>query len=195
MPIHVYACGRCRRDFEEVVIGVHSPVPPELPCPSCGHLAAKGFGVPRIRTAATFIANAAHGGAQFGAGTREHYLALAREAGVSTDGKAYDGRLARFPGDPEAWIESQDDVRRVCERRGWGCDGDVKVKAPEAPPVERPLVADDIVEDLVEQRLAEKYGDDLDGVSVPVAEYERVRGDVIEKHAPPAHLQGDLSRG
>lgn len=142
---------------------------------------------PTIKTTNTFIAKGKTGGDQFGDATREHYLRTARAAGVSTDGKVYDGRLAEFPGDPRAWIESQDDVRRLCEERGWGLDGDVKVKAREAAPPATGGLADDIKDDLVEARLAEKYGDDFE--TVPKREYEKAVEDVVNTHSPPAHWE------
>jgi hypothetical protein len=78
------------------------------------------------------------------------YQDEATKAGVNTKGKVYLGGLARYPGDPEAWVTSRGDVKRVCEERGWGCDGAVKVKAREAlgPPEEVGL-ADDIVDNKV----------------------------------------------
>lgn len=57
------------------------------------------------------------------------YLAEAKKAGVNINGKRYLSGLARFPGDPQAWVTSKSDIKRLCESRGWGCDGAVKVKA------------------------------------------------------------------
>jgi hypothetical protein len=54
--------------------------------------------------------------------------------GQSTTGKIYLGQLARFPGDPEAWVDGRGDVKRICEQRGWSCDGAIQVAARgEAP--------------------------------------------------------------
>jgi hypothetical protein len=53
--------------------------------------------------------------------------------GIDTNGKRYLAGLARFPGDPEAWISGQSDVLRICRDRGWNCHGMVDY---EAPPVE-----------------------------------------------------------
>lgn len=142
---------------------------------------------PRIKTSNTFIAMGKTGGAQFGDATREYYLRMAREAGVGTDGKVYDGRLAEYPADPRAWITSTDDTRAIMEERGWGCDGDVKVEGRVPDKVPSPGLAPELVEDLVEQRFADKYGDDLDGLAVPKKEFERVKEDVINQHSPPPH--------
>jgi hypothetical protein len=78
------------------------------------------------------------------------YKAEARAAGVDVTGKVYLGGLARYPGDPEAWVSGRGDVKRVCEQRGWGCTGAVKVKAAEPlGPPETVALADDIVDDKV----------------------------------------------
>lgn len=52
---------------------------------------------------------------------------VAEEGGQMVKGKKYLAQLARFPGDPEAWVDGRGDVERVCRKRGWGCDGAVNV--------------------------------------------------------------------
>lgn len=87
------------------------------------------------------------------------YLEAAARAGVSVTGKYYSGVAARFPGDPEAWIDSTHDLKVLCERRGWGCTGAVEVKPREAgsDPLAGPYqVADDLVEDHVAAVLAQR---------------------------------------
>lgn len=141
---------------------------------------------PTISTEATFQAkaNGKLGVGQFHPKVRQHYLDAAREAGVSTDGKIYDGRLAAFPGDPQAWISGQDDAKRLVESRGWSADGDFKIKGPEIEPKKGPVLAPDLVEDLVEAKLEEKLGEDF--VEAKGGVVERARDDVLTKHAPPA---------
>lgn len=58
----------------------------------------------------------------------DYYSRLARGAGVDTTGKVYLSGLAAYPGDPRAWVSGRGDVKKVCEERGWSCDGSVKVK-------------------------------------------------------------------
>lgn len=130
---------------------------------------------PQIRTEATFQAkDGGLGGAQFSDAVREHYLGAARAAGVSTEGKVYDSRLAAFPGDPEAWIANQDDARRLLERRGWSCDGDITVRGPDVEPKAGPAVAEDIVAGEVAERLE----------ADPGARPEDVRERVIAERKP-----------
>lgn len=52
----------------------------------------------------------------------------AEKKGVNTSGKIYMSGLARFPGDPTAWVDGRGDVARICQERGWGCEGTVAVK-------------------------------------------------------------------
>lgn len=61
-------------------------------------------------------------------------VAAAEAAGVSTTGKEYISQLAKFPCDPEAWVSDASDVKRICEKNNWGCEGMVNVKAHETPP-------------------------------------------------------------
>lgn len=109
----------------------------------------------------------------------EAYKHLAQEAGVDPTGKVYLGQLARFPGDPEAWITGRGDVQRLCEERGWQCSGAVNVKAspleasPEVP------IAEDIVSDMVERRLEKMDQGDLQKVDLG-----ELRHEVAEKHSP-----------
>lgn len=51
----------------------------------------------------------------------------------STD--VYMRSVARFPGDPSAFFNSGDGmgkIKKICEKRGVGCEGSVVVNAPEA---------------------------------------------------------------
>lgn len=145
---------------------------------------------PQIKSSNTFVAMGKTGGDQFGDGTREFYLGSAREAGVSTDGKVYDGRLAEFPGDPRAWITSTDDTRAIMEERGWGCEGDVKVAGRIPDKIPTPGLDPELVNDLIEDRLVEKFGEDLGGATMKVNEFMAIKEEVITTHSPPDHWKG-----
>lgn len=87
------------------------------------------------------------------------YVAKALASGVNPAGKYYLGTLARYPGDPEAWVDSLHDVRRTCEERGWGATGAVDVAAPQYAAVEPPskyAVAPDLVERYADEAVAER---------------------------------------
>ena len=93
-------------------------------------------------------------------------LALRQGPSLSTDTrflarfgpepKHYISQLAKFRGDPDAWIGSRADIRRKCEERGLGCEGAVNVKERELPPAPPPIpVASDIVAREVRKTIAE----------------------------------------
>lgn len=83
---------------------------------------------PGCVTDATFLAGHCNG-SQFSKtpGLGNRLREIAESQGQSTSGKVYLGSLAKYPGDPEAWVDGRGDVKRVCEKRGWGCDGAVRV--------------------------------------------------------------------
>lgn len=177
MPLYQFECGNCGQKYDEFRSFKNLTEP--VNC-HCGLVAHRVFGAAEIRTEATFQAGIKLGGAQFGPATRDFYLNAAREAGVSPDGKVYDHRIAAFPGDPQAWVGSSDDVRRVLEERNWGCDGDLKVKCEPVPTAPDKPLADHLVEELVEDRLAAEYGEDFTEVSgAPV---RKALEDVMNTH-------------
>lgn len=65
--------------------------------------------------------------------------------------------LARYPGDPEAWVSSRSEVKKICEKRGWNCDGQVKVKHSQdnVDPGAPKSVGEDLVTDYVAEKLVE----------------------------------------
>lgn len=128
------------------------------------------------------------GGRQFGtAAVRNSYLAKAKAAGVSTDGKVYFSALADSPGDPRAWVDSKADQVKLLQERGWAADGDVKVKGREVAPRESPRLAEDLVEDHVERELERRYPDAENGrrVKIKKRELAEIREAVIDKHGRP----------
>lgn len=102
-----------------------------------------------------------------------YYRSIADRAGVDITGKVYMGTLAEYPGDPRAWISGRGDAQRLCEERGWGCEGAVNVKMREREnPPEEVAVADDIVAERVEQRLDEMAPQDAMRVDLAEAAHE-----------------------
>lgn len=80
-------------------------------------------------------------------GLGDFYAKEARAAGHNISGAVYLSSLARYPGDPEAWVRDLGEVRKICEARGWSCEGAVKVKPrTDVEPEPDIDVADDIVE-------------------------------------------------
>jgi hypothetical protein len=91
-----------------------------------------------------------------------NYVAQAADAGVNPAGRYYCGSVARFPGDPRAWVGSINDVKRICEAEGWTARGAVNVEPPlyrdgYVPP-ETYEVADELVERDVRAALLDDPG-------------------------------------
>jgi hypothetical protein len=106
------------------------------------------------------------------------YQAVAAEEGVDTTGAVYMSGLAAYPGDPRAWIRGRDDARKVCEERGWDCDGAVTVRAAVRNPAPGPVVADDILDDAAD-RLVEDHP-----VELSAAPRQELKEMVLEKRRP-----------
>jgi hypothetical protein len=85
---------------------------------------------PQARTDSTFLSGNCNG-SQFEhvPGRGDYLKEIAEARGQSVTGKVYKAGLARYPGDPEAWVSGRGDVERVARARGWGVEGDVSVPA------------------------------------------------------------------
>ena len=92
------------------------------------------------------------------------YCKVAESYGQSTVGKYYQSGLARFPGDPEAWVEGRGDIERVLRKRGWGAEGLVNIRAEERPPIPDIPIAQDIVDREVSEIMAKDPGWKLEDV-------------------------------
>ena len=126
-----------------------------IPRGPLGKRTTLSFGLANLNTDTTFMANR-DDGLQCDEATRKRAYAKARAAGVSPHGKTYCPGLAKERHDPEAWVSSKADVRRVCETRGYDCEGSVNVQAGAHDVQPEPYrVADDIVEANVEKTCIE----------------------------------------
>jgi hypothetical protein len=110
----------------------------------------------------------------------KHYVRQAKKAGYKPNiNDVYLSQLARFPGDPEAFISGgRNQIRRVLEKRGWGCEGIVDVKPsqyqPEIPDI--PLGAD-----IIKETACEMVRENPDLAKKSKRELTEM---VIDKHAP-----------
>ena len=91
----------------------------------------------------------------------------------------YLSSLARFPGDPEAFISpsgGRGQIKDTCERRGWECHGTVKTKRrePEEAPKKKSLG-----EDIVRRTMAEEHAKNPDTKRMDQGE---LRHNIIKKH-------------
>lgn len=136
---------------------------------------------PSLNTDNTFLHSHCNGSQFSGRPEMGDYLAgVARAGGQDPSGKVYMSGLARYPGDPEAWVSGKGDVQRVCEKRGWACEGAVTVKSPKYNQVEpsKPFLADDIAQQMADERIR----DDPSLASMP---RDQVVEEVKERHGPP----------
>jgi hypothetical protein len=82
---------------------------------------------------------------------REKYRAA---TGSYPSGRRYMSGVARFPGDPRAWVDSMADVRKICEEDNlsWQYAGKVlhEAREPEADSDDKPYA---VAPDLIEKRL------------------------------------------
>jgi hypothetical protein len=132
---------------------------------------------PAVVTDATFLQGHVNG-SQFekNPGLGDAYRRRARAAGLDPKGKVYLSGLADSPGDPKAWVSGRADVRKVCEERGWGCQGAVTVKARKDEPCEQGPV--DVAPDIVAEGTAAALA------AQPGADPAEVRDRVIQRRKP-----------
>lgn len=97
----------------------------------------------------------------------------------------YMPELARFLGDPEAVVPfggGRDYIRKLCEKRGWACEGAVRVK--EREPVSDPHAPENcvpIAPKLVDELIREKCRENPELRRKPKAELREM---VIAQHGP-----------
>lgn len=178
MPIHLAACTKCDIDWEVLTLSIRDAV--DLTCPKCKKKGERRFGVPLLKTNATFLRGAKYGAEQFasdGDHSRNQYLEPAKRAGVSVNGKIYQHGLARYPGDPEAWCSDLDDVKRKIRKRGLHCP-ELGIKGRDVEPKESAAIAEDILNDKIESMIEsgtlrkselteDKRGEIADSISHP----------------------------
>jgi len=116
------------------------------------------------------------------AGVPQAYLDKARKAGINTNSNYYCGDVAKFPGDPAAWVSSRGDIKRICEKNNWKAEGAVEHKCtPEAAKDDDdPYRVDDA---LVKEEVSRVAKLDPGLVDTPKAR-ERTVEDVREKITP-----------
>jgi putative FmdB family regulatory protein len=180
MPIIPFECVACRVEFERITLRVSQD--PDPTCPACGQPAERRFGVPLLKTDTAWQVGARYGGEQFAGSSpeeRDLYVGTAERAGVSVNGKVYLHGLARFAGDPEAWVSDLGDVDRVARRRGMGCE-ERGIKPRQAEP-RAAGVADDVVHNEVAAMID---GGALDSREVTRDVVDAVRDRIDPKYKP-----------
>lgn len=139
--------------------------------------------MPYFATDDTFIERRRHFSEMYGEDyARRVKKALAKRGVKMTAHDDYEPSLARFVGDPEAVIsrtQGRGHVKRVCEKRGWSCDGggvSVASRELERDPMETaPKLSEDLIRDNIQRTSAE----DPDFARLPKQEQREA---VIDKH-------------
>ena len=97
----------------------------------------------------------------------------------------YYSSLARFPNDPEAFVTPEQGrgyIKKVCERRGWACEGEVNTKAQE--PTKDLLAPENCVplaEDIIRSKAVDMIKEEPALASLP---RQKLREKVLERHGP-----------
>lgn len=112
----------------------------------------------------------------------DRYASAARRAGVSTAGRVYHSGLARFPGDPAAWISDTGDLRKRCETMGKSCTGIIEYQAPQQPPPPSKALGEDIVQRLMTETILADP-DTAVRLNNGKQTMRDLRDEVIEKHS------------
>jgi hypothetical protein len=80
----------------------------------------------------------------------DYYRRVAEEYGQNVTGKVYHAGLAKFSGDPRAWVSGRGEAEALIRERGWSSEGLVSVKAPmldfpdDPPGVDPRLIASEV---------------------------------------------------
>lgn len=156
MPMYDYTCTVCGHTDEMFRTMEHRNDPAF--CAKCEGAMTLQFVAPRaLRTDTQFQAGF-HGDGCANELMRRQLQANAKRLGVNIQGKRYDPRLAKFPGDPFACYGTVQEARKCVARAGQGSE-ELGVKPPVDETTGKPYrVADDIVERHAREEVIDKHG-------------------------------------
>lgn len=137
MPLYTYRCDGCK-DVQEVLQSFKEMEKGIDPCPKCNlpYHRLIGDNINIGLTDSVMLKSAYKSREQYDKTTDDRgklFEKMAKAAGVDTTGKWLDPSLARYLGDPEAWVGSVGEIQAKCRARGWQCkivDGIVKITIP-----------------------------------------------------------------
>jgi hypothetical protein len=114
---------------------------------------------------------------------RDAYLKMAKQAGISTQGKYYVGGLGR-PSDPTAWVSTVDEVKDVCRAKNLTAEGLVKCDGYSVEGKPRVAMAED-----VQMRFAREYMAKDPRLAAACkadpARLAKLKAEVVDRHAKP----------
>lgn len=141
---------------------------------------------PGLSTDSTFFSGAGTLDRQFGKDKQalQEVVTGAKRSGFRPTGnELYQPSLARFPGDPRAFISQADGkakVRKIVEETGTGCEGAITVKARE--PEQEPQVKHKLAPQIVRRHLREK----LKNPDNARRDRRELVEQIVHEHGPPA---------
>ena len=156
MPLYEYTCTRCT-NVAELLRPMDRRNDPAY-CSLCEGKLKLQFVAPRaLRTDTAFQASFANDGCHDEA-TRHRLHANARQRGINIAGMRYDGRLAKYWGDPEACYSTRSEAKKCVARSGQACE-ELGIRAPNDETTGRPYrVADDIVAKHAKEKVIDEHG-------------------------------------
>ena len=148
-----------------------------------------GRKMPAIRTDAQFLANHGTLDKQFEGDARqlEAVTNAAKSHGYTpSPNDTYIPTLARFPGDPLAFVPSdspKNHIKKVCEATDRACEGDVSVNREPKKPQETVRLGEDLIQEEAAMRIVENPEEAL-------KPKEQLRNEILDKHgAKPSDKQ------
>lgn len=116
----------------------------------------------------------------------DRYLKTAKRHGHTPSVQStYFPNLARFPGDPEAFVtraQGRSYIRELCRTRGWACEGGVNVdsREPDSDPLS-PENCQPMGEDIIRDRAASMIARDP---SLKQMDRRELRQSIVATHGP-----------
>ncbi len=153
----------------------HGEIQPNGECKLCEMFAS--CTPPQCHTDNTLMNGGVENGRQFAKAewAGDFYAKQAKKHGLkSTKGRIYMSRLAKFPGDPDAWIADKGDIQKLAEKRGMGING-YGLSIPMRNDVE-PEPGIDIADDIVDREVT-----DILAANPEVAPTKKEKLDLREK--------------
>lgn len=176
IPLYDFRCETCGQDHE----GLQHSTTPNPPCICCGQRTRKLISLPQLVTDTRFMTDAGTLASQFSGddeGLRNVTQTAISHGYTPSTYDQYVPALARFAGDPEAFISEHNGgrgrIKELCTERGWTCHGSVNVAGRRDAQPDVP-----IAESLVTKYTNEAIAADPSLLEKPLAE---VRADVAAK--------------
>lgn len=132
---------------------------------------------PGLQTDDEFMAGRGTLQDQLGEQTNDIVAAARRQGYEPSRNDVYLPALAERPGDPSAFVRhdsARGEIRRRCEKRGWACEGSVKVKGRQDEPKKKALGNDIIADSVLDLQMSDRHA--------RKASVKELKQEVIRRH-------------